>query len=291
MNPTIETISPLRQRFLDDMRMRKLSPKTQSGYIRTVSRFYGWLGRSPDSATAEDLRCYQLHLVDHGISPISLNVTITGLNFFFGTTLEHPELMTKMHTVPTPRKIPVVLSRDEVARLIGSAGNLKNQTMLAVAYGAGLRANELVSLKVSDIDGQRGVLRIEQGKGHKDRFAMLSPVLLECLRTWWRTARAERRMLDGGWLFPGQNPVNPLSTRQLGKIVHDAALAAQIDKRVSPHTLRHCFATHLLEQKVDIRVIQVLLGHKKLETTALYTQVATEVLREVVCPLDILPTV
>ncbi len=291
MNPTIETISPLRQRFIDDMRMRKLSPKTQSGYIRTVSRFYGWLGRSPDSATAEDLRRYQLHLVDHGISPISLNVTITGLNFFFGTTLEHPGLMTKMHTVPTPRKIPVVLSRDEVARLIGSAGNLKNQTMLAVAYGAGLRANELVSLKVSDIDGQRGVLRIEQGKGHKDRFAMLSPVLLECLRTWWRTARAERRMLDGGWLFPGQNPVNPLSTRQLGKIVHDAAQAAQIDKRVSPHTLRHCFATHLLEQKVDIRVIQVLLGHKKLETTALYTQVATEVLREVVCPLDILPTV
>lgn len=291
MNSTIETVSPLRQRFLDDMRMRKLSPKTQSGYIRTVSRFYGWLGRSPDSATAEDLRRYQLHLVDHGISPISLNVTITGLNFFFGTTLEHPELMTKMHTVPTPRKIPVVLSRDEVARLIGAAGNLKNQTMLAVAYGAGLRANELVSLKVSDIDGQRGVLRIEQGKGHKDRFAMLSPVLLECLRTWWRTARAERRMLDGGWLFPGQNPVNPLSTRQLGKIVHDAAQAAQIDKRVSPHTLRHCFATHLLEQKVDIRVIQVLLGHKKLETTALYTQVATEVLREVVCPLDILPAV
>ena len=172
MNSTTETISPLRQRFLDDMRMRKLSPKTQSGYIRTVSRFYGWLGRSPESATAEDLRLYQLHLVDHGISPISLNVTITGLNFFFGTTLEQPELMVKMHTVPTPRKIPVILSRDEVARLIGAAGNLKNQTLLAVAYGAGLRANEVVSLKVSDIDGQRGVLRIEQGKGHKDRFAM-----------------------------------------------------------------------------------------------------------------------
>ncbi len=291
MNSTTPTISPLRQRLLDDMRMRKLSAKTQSGYIRTVSRFYGWLGRSPDTATAEDLRRYQLYLVDHGISPISLNVTITGLNFFFGTTLEHPELMVKMQTVPTPRKIPVVLSRDEVARLIGSAGNLKNQTMLAVAYGAGLRANELVSLKVCDIDGQRGVLRIEQGKGHKDRFAMLSPVLLECLRTWWRTARAGGLMLNGGWLFPGMNPVNPLSTRQLGKIVHDAAQAAQIDKRVSPHTLRHCFATHLLEQKVDIRVIQVLLGHKKLETTALYTQVATEVLREVVCPLDILPTV
>lgn len=289
MNSTTETISPLRQRLLDDMRMRKLSPKTQSGYIRTVSRFNGWLGRSPDTATAEDLRRYQLYLVDHGISPISLNVTITGLNFLFGTTLEHPELMVKMHPVPVPRKIPVILSRDEVARLIGAAGNLKNQTLLAVAYGAGLRASEVVSLKVSDIDGQRGVLRIEQGKGHKDRYAMLSPVLLECLRTWWRTARAEGRMLNGGWLFPGMNPVNPLSTRQLGKIVHEAAQAAQIDKRVTPHTLRHCFATHLLEQKVDIRVIQVLLGHKKLESTALYTQVATEILREVVSPLDILP--
>jgi site-specific recombinase XerD len=291
MNSTTETISPLRQRLLDDMRMRKLSPKTQSGYIRTVSRFYGWLGRSPDTATAEDLRRYQLHLVDHGISPISLNVTITGLKFFFETTLGRPEVMTKMHPVPVPRKIPVVLSRDEVARLIGAAGNLKNQTLLAVAYGAGLRANEVVSLKVGDIDGERGVLRIEQGKGSKDRYAMLSPVLLDCLRTWWRIARAEGKMLNGGWLFPGMNPVNPLSTRQLGKIVHDAAQAAQIDKRVSPHTLRHCFATHLLEQKVDIRVIQVLLGHKKLESTALYTQVATEVLREVVSPLDILPTV
>ncbi|MGA8147305.1 MAG: tyrosine-type recombinase/integrase [Gallionellaceae bacterium] len=154
-----------------------------------------------------------------------------------------------------------------------------------------MRANEVVSLKVSDIDGQRGVLRIEQGKGHKDRFAMLSPVLLDCLRTWWRTARAEGKMLNGGWLFPGMNPLNPLSTHQLGNIVHAAAEAAKIDKRVSPHTLRHCFATHLLEQKVDIRVIQVLLGHKKLESTALYTQVATEILREVVSPLDILPPV
>jgi len=290
MNSTTETLSPLRQRLLDDMRMRKLSPKTQSGYIRTVSRFYGWLGRSPDTATAEDLRRYQLHLVDHGISPISLNVTITGLKFFFDSTLDRSELMRHMHPVRVPHKIPVILSRDEVARLIGAAGNLKNQTMLAVAYGAGLRANEVVSLKVSDIDGQRGVLRIEQGKGHKDRFAMLSPVLLDCLRTWWRTARAEGKMLNGGWLFPGMNPLNPLSTHQLGNIVHAAAEAAKIDKRVSPHTLRHCFATHLLEQKVDIRVIQVLLGHKKLETTALYTQVATEILREVVSPLDILPS-
>lgn len=288
MNTTTQTINPLRQRMIDDMRMRKLSPKTQSGYIRAVSRFNGWFGRSPDTASAEDLRRYQLYLVDHGISPISLNATITALKFFFETTIDRPEIMSKMHPVHVPHKIPVVLSRDEVARLIGAAGNLKNQTALSVAYGAGLRVSEVAALKISDIDSQRMTLRIEQGKGGKDRYAMLSPVLLECLRTWWRTARAEGKMLNGGWLFPGQNPLNPLSTRQLGKIVHAAADAAQINKRVSMHTLRHSFATHLLEQKVDIRVIQVLLGHKKLETTALYAQVATEVLREVVSPLDIL---
>ncbi len=291
MNPTTQTISPLRQRMIDDMRMRKLSPKTQSGYLRVVSLFGGWLGRSPDTASAEDLRRYQLFLVDRGISPISLNAAITGLKFFFESTLDRAELMRFMQTVHVPHKIPVVLSRDEVARLIGAAGNLKNQTALSIAYGAGLRVSEVAALKVGDIDSQRMTLRIEQGKGSKDRYAMLSPVLLECLRTWWRTARAEGRMLNGGWLFPGLNPVDPLSTRQLSRIIHAAADAAKIDKRISMHTLRHSFATHLLEQKVDIRVIQVLLGHKKLETTALYAQVATDILREVVSPLDILPPV
>jgi site-specific recombinase XerD len=176
-----------------------------------------------------------------------------------------------------------------MARLIAAAGSVKYQTALAVAYGAGLRVSEVAALKISDIDSERMTLRIEQGKGGKDRYAMLSPVLLERLRAWWRLARAEGKMLDGGWLFPGQNPINPLSTRQLNRAIHVAAKAAHLDKRVSMHTLRHSFATHLLEQKVDIRVIQVLLGHKKLETTALYAQVATEVLREVVSPLETLP--
>jgi integrase/recombinase XerD len=190
--------------------------------------------------------------------------------------------------VPVPHKLPVVLSREEVARLIAATRNLKHQTALSVAYGAGLRASEVAALKVGDVDSQRMTLRVEQGKGRKDRYAMLSPVLLERLRIWWRTARSEGKMLDGGWLFPGLDPIDPLSTRQLNKAVHAAALAARIDKRVSMHTLRHSFATHLLEQKVDIRVIQVLLGHKKLDTTALYTQVATEILREVVSPLETL---
>jgi len=288
MTSSTQTITPLRQRMLDDMRMRKLSPKTQASYIGVVKRFAGYLGRSPDTASAEDLRRYQLYLVDHGISPISLNAAITGLKFLFATTLDHPELLTKMHAVHEPRKLPVVLSRDEVARLLAAVDNLKHQTALAVAYGAGLRASEVVSLKVSDIDSQRMTLRIEQGKGSKDRYAMLSPALLERLRAWWKFAHAQGNMLQGGWLFPGLDPIDPLSTRQLNRAIHAAAEAAGIDKRVSMHTLRHSFATHLLEQKVDIRIIQVLLGHKKLETTALYAQVATDILREVVSPIETL---
>jgi len=282
MTPSTQAISPLRQRMIDDMRMRKLSPKTQSHYLRAVRQFAGYLGRSPDTATVEDLRRYQLHLVDRGTSPVSLNAAITGLKFFFTITADQAGLMARMQPVRVPRTLPVVLSREEVSRLIVAAGNLKHQTALSVAYGAGLRASEVISLKVSDIDSQRMTLRVEQGKGHKDRYAML----LERLRVWWRVARAQGKMLDGGWLFPGLNPIEPLSTRQLNRAIHAAAEAARIDKRVSMHTLRHSFATHLLEQKVDIRVIQVLLGHKKLETTALYAQVATDILREVVSPLE-----
>ena len=294
MTITTQSISPLRQRMIDDMRMRKLCDKTQTHYIRAVRQFAGFLGCSPDTATIEDLRRYQLHLVDHGISPVSLNAAITGLKFFFDVTLGHVELMAKMQPVRVPRTLPVILSREEVSRLIVAVGNLKHQTALSVAYGAGLRASEVISLKVGDIDSQRMTLRVEQGKGHKDRYdqrkslwdAILSPVLLERLRVWWRVARAQGKMLDGGWLFPGLNPIDSLSTRQLNRAIHAAAEAARIDKRISMHTLRHSFATHLLEQKVDIRVIQVLLEHKKLDTTALYTQVATDILREVVSPLE-----
>ena len=288
MNSSTPGVAPLRQRMLDDMRMRKLEPKTRAGYIRAVRKLTVYLGRSPDTATVEDLRRFQLHMVDQGSSPITLNATITGLKFFFGVTLDRAELMAKMQPVHVPQTLPVVLSRDEVARLIAAAPNLKYQTALSIAYGTGLRVSEVIALKVSDIDSQRMTLRVEQGKGDKDRYAMLSPVLLERLRSWWRVAHAQGKMLPNGWLFPGLNPIDPLSTRQLNRAIHAAAEAAQIDKRVSMHTLRHSFATHLLEQKVDIRVIQVLLGHKKLETTSIYTHVATEILREVVSPLETL---
>jgi site-specific recombinase XerD len=275
--------------MLDDMRMRKLSPKTQIGYIRTVRQFAAYLKRSPDTATAEDLRLYQLHMIDNGTSAVSINNALSGLKFLFEHTLDRPELMRKMQSVRVPHKLPVVLSREEVTRLLAASGNLKHQTALSVAYGAGLRVSEVCALKVSDVDSQRMALRVEQGKGSKDRYAMLSPVLLEQLRTWWRYAHAQGKMRDGGWLFPGQDPINPLSMRQLNRAIHAAADEAQIDKRVSMHTLRHSFATHLLEQKVDIRVIQVLLGHRKLDTTARYVQVATDLLREVISPLEVLP--
>jgi integrase/recombinase XerD len=286
MKDSPETGSPLRQRMLEDMRLRKLAPRTQEAYVRAVLRLAKYLHRPPNTATVEDLRNFQLHLVDQGTSPITLNATITGLKFLFDVTLDRSDLMSKMKPVFVPRTLPVVLSREEVSALIAASRNLKHQTALSIAYGAGLRASEVISLKVGDVDSTRMTLRIQQGKGGKDRYAMLSPVMLERLRTWWRVARAQGKMLDGGWLFPGLNPVEPLTARQLNRAVHEAALAARIDKRVSLHTLRHSFATHLLEQKVDIRVIQVLLGHKKLETTSLYTHVATEILRQVIGPLE-----
>lgn len=288
MQSSTQPISPLRQRMIDDMRMRKFVPHTQAGYIRAVRKLAGFLGRSPDTASVEDLRRFQLHMVDTGTSPITLNTTITGLKFFFEITLGRGELMAKMQPVRVPRTIPVVLSREEVSRLIAAAPGLKYQTALSIAYGTGLRASEVMHLKVSDIDSERMTLRVDQGKGSKDRIAMLSPVLLERLRCWWRVAHAQGMMLPNGWLFPSLDPMESLGTRQLNRAIHAACDRAEIGKRVSMHTLRHSFATHLLEQKVDIRVIQVLLGHKKLETTALYTQVATDILREVVSPLETL---
>ena len=286
MTHSNKSISPLRQRMIDDMTMRKLNPKTQTGYLRAVIKFTLFFGRSPDLASPEDLRTFQLQQVEAGVSSITLNATITGLRFFFEVTLNRPDALTGMSYVYEPRKLPIILSIEEVTRLIEAAGGLKYKAALSIAYGAGLRASEVVHLKVSDIDSQRMVLRVEQGKGKKDRYAMLSPTLLELLRAWYRHARSQRMILPGGWLFPGQNPVNPLSTRQLNRAFHITREAAGIDKQVSLHSLRHAFATHLLEQNEDIRVIQVLLEHKKLDTTARYTQVATKILHKVKGPLE-----
>lgn len=284
-----KSISPLRRRMLEDMRMRKLSDKTQAHYIRAVKRLAKFLGRSPDTATAEDLRDFQLHLVDQGVSNMSVNRTLTGLKFLFRTTLGQPEVLKRISPVREPERLPVVLSPEEVAEIIACAPSLKAQTALSVAYGAGLRGSEVVRLKTTDIDSDRMVIRVEQGKGAKDRTAMLSPALLGRLRQWYRYARSTHVIKPGGWLFTGYR-FNHLSRRQLNRLFHQSVAAAGIDKpKVTLHSLRHSFATHLLEQKTDIRVIQVLLGHKKLETTARYSHVASKTLLDVQGPLDRLP--
>lgn len=283
-----KSISPLRQRMLDDMKMRKLSEKTQDHYLRAVRRLATFLGESPDTADAEDLRRFQLHLVEGGMTSPMLNATITGLRFFFEVTLGDPDRLSKMSTVREPRKLPVILSPEEVTRVLEAAPNLKARAALSVAYATGLRPAEVVALKVGDIDSDRMLIRVEEGKGQKDRYAKLSPTLLRVLRHWYREASSRGKLLPHGWLFPGLNPVNPLSRRQLSRLFSLAADAAGLDKKVSLRSLRHAFATHLLEQGTDIRVIQVLLGHKKLETTALYSQVATKTLLEVESPLDAL---
>jgi site-specific recombinase XerD len=217
-----------------------------------------------------------------------MNAAATALRFFFEVTLERRETAAALTSVRQPQRIPVLLSPQEVARLLDHAPGLKARAALSLAYGAGLRASEVVFLRISDIDRERQVIRVEQGKGRKDRNAKLSDDLLALLRAWWRAGREKGVMLPGGWLFPGQNPVNPMTARQLSRIFHGAKEAAGIDKRVSLHTLRHCFATHLLEQGVDIRVIQILLGHKKLETTARYSHIANTTLKAVKSPLEYL---
>jgi integrase/recombinase XerD len=277
---TDEAMSPLRRRMIEDMTIRKLAPKTQRDYVQRIKQFAAFLGRSPDTASFEDVRRYQLHLAAAGAGVPTLNQSTSTLRFFFRVTLGRGDIVNHTQFVHEPRKLPVVLSPQEVARFLDAAPGLKYKAALSVAYGAGLRVSEVVALKVSDIDSKRMVIRIEQGKGHKDRYVMLSPHLLELLRAWYKAARPQ------GWLFPGLKPASPMTTRQLTRACHAAAHMAAIGKRVSPHTLRHSFATHLLEQNIDIRVIQVLLGHAKLDTTALYTRVATKTIREIMSPLE-----
>jgi site-specific recombinase XerD len=286
-NPSIqESVSPLRQRMLEDMAMRGLREGTQHDYIRFVKDFASFLGRRPDTATAEDIRRFQVHQAESGAQPPTINSSVSALRFFFTVTLDRPDLSRRLVLVRHPRKLPNVLSIEEVGRLLEAAPGPKYKAALGTAYGAGLRVSEVATLKVDDIDSTRMLIRVEQGKGRKDRNAMLSPQLLELLRIWWREGKRRNVMLPHGWLFPGRSAVEPISPRQINRAVHEAAEAAGIRKRVTPHTLRHSFATHLLEQDVDIRVIQVLLGHSKLDTTALYARVATKTIRSVTSPLE-----
>jgi integrase/recombinase XerD len=279
--------TPLRQRMIEDMSIRQFGEKTQRDYVRVVADFARFLGRSPGQAEPEDLRRYQLHLATEGASPAKMNAAISALRFFFKVTLARQGYGERLATVRKEDRLPEVLSPEEVALLLHCAPSLKHKAALSVAYGCGLRVSEITHLKIGDIDSARMLIRVEQGKGRKDRYVMLAPDLLELLRRWWRSARPM------GWLFPGRDPGQPVTARQLDRACKAAAKAAGLDKRVSMHTLRHSFATHLLERKTDVRVIQALLGHKKLDTTARYTRVAIKTLGSVKSPLSLLrpPTV
>ena len=268
--------------MIEDMNIRGFGEKTKTDYIRSIKKLAVFLGRSPDTETREDIRKFQFDLRQNGASATTMNSAVSALRFFFRITLGRPEIELWTQFVREARKLPVILSPEEVASLIEYAPGpgLKYKAALSVAYGAGLRASEVVSLQITDIDSQRMLIRVDQGKGRKDRYVMLSPILLKLLRDWWCQTKPQ------AWLFPGCGIVQHITTRQLNRCFHAAAYMAGIDKKVSLHTLRHSFATHLLEQNIDIRVIQVLLGHAKLDTTALYTRVATNTIREVMSPLD-----
>ena len=241
IQPNSQPISPLRRRMLDDMAMRGMREATQRDYIRFVQSFAAFLRRSPDTATAEDIRRFPVYQAESGVQPPTINCSVSALRFFFTVTLDRPDLSRRLVLVRHPRRLPTVLSVEEVGRLLEMAPGPKHRAALGTAYGAGLRVSEVAALKVGDIDSKRMLIRVEQGKGRKDRNAMLSRQLLSLLRAWWREGKRRGVMLPQGWLFPGRNSLEPISTRQLDRAVHEAAEAAGIKKRVSPHTLRHSF--------------------------------------------------
>ena len=283
-----EVVSPLRQRMIEDMNARKLGAHSQRGHIYSCKRFAAFLKRAPDTATSDDIRRFQLHLAETGMSICNRNRIMTGVKFLFRVTLRRLDLVAEIYHLREPQKIPLVMSPDETKRLLAVASSLKARILLGLGYGCGLRAGEVIRLKAKHIDSAQKIIRIEQSKGRKDRNVMLSPEALALLRQWWK-ARPTR--YDAGvppqerWLFPGRRRGLHLTTRQLSRLFHETADAAGIRKHVSLHSLRHSFATHLLEGGTDIRLIQALLGHSKLDTTARYTRVATGRIAAIESPL------
>ena len=273
-------MSPLRRRMIEDMTVRNMSPSTQQSYIKAVAKFSRYFGKSPARLGLEDVRAFQVHLVSKGISWSGLNQTVCALRFFYGVTLGAAEIPERIPHAREPRKLPVVLSAEEVTRFLEAVSGLKSRVALTTAYAAGLRASEVARLKVADIDSPRGVIIVRRGKGGKDRNVMLSAQLLGILRAYWRLARPTI------YLFPGRDEEHPIDPTVLHAACRSAVKAAGLTKRVTLHTLRHSFATHLLESGTDIRIIQVLLGHNNLSSTARYTQVATHMIQATQSPLD-----
>ena len=287
--PTTTTISPLRQRLLEDMAARRLGRHSQRSHLHSCLRFAAFLGRSPETATPDDVRLFQLHLIQSGLKIPNRNRIMTGVRFLFRVTLRRLDLVSEVYHMSEPYKVPLILSQDEMRRLLAMAGCLRDRLLLSLGYGAGLRAGEVVRLRVKHIDSGQKIIRVEQAKGQKDRLVMLSPETLAMMREWWPQRPTRWDALVGPQdrlLFPGRKPGEPLTTRQLSRLFHETADAAGLKKAVNLHSLRHSFATHLFDRGVDIRTIQALLGHSKLETTARYAQVATGLISGVVSPLD-----
>jgi integrase/recombinase XerD len=277
-----EQTTPLRQRMIDDMTIRNMAPGTRAVYVRAVKNFAVHFKRSPDKLCYDDVREYHLHLVGRKLQPQTINQIMCALRFFYGTTLGMSDAAAHIPLARRSDPLPAVLSREQVARFLKAIPNLKHRTAFAAIYAAGLRVSEVVALTPRDIDSANMVVHVRQGKGRKDRYVMLSDQLLDLLRDYWRKERPSH------WLFPGGKPSEPITTRQLQRVFRTAADAAGLDEAVSVHTLRHCFATHLLEQGVDIRVIQDLLGHRHLNATARYARVALNTIRRIRSPLDTL---
>lgn len=283
------SITPLRQRMLEDMEARKLGRHSQRSHIYSCKRFAAWLQRSPDTATADDVRLFQLHLIEVGCSINNRNRIMTGVKFLLKVTLRRHDLAAEIYHLREPQKIPLVLSSGEIKRLLVMAGSIKVRVMLSLSYGCGLRAGEVVRLQAGDIDSAQNIIRVVQAKGRKDRNVMLPPDILDLLRQWWpeRSTQYDAGIVpEHRYLFPGRGCYKPLTPRQFGRLFQQTVAAAGIRKPVTLHTLRHSFATHLLERGIDIRKIQALLGHDKLETTARYTRVATGMIADIESPLD-----
>ena len=280
-------MTPLRQRFIEDMQLRNLCPATQRNYVHHVAGFAKYFDKSPEVLDIEAVRQYQLYLLnERKLSPESINQYISAIKFLYLTTLENPWTDEYFPRVKRPMKLPVVLSQEEIMEFFDNIPSLKYRAALMTCYGAGVRVSEAVALRVSDIDPLRMLIRVEQGKGAKDRYAMLSPRLLEVLRRYCRAAQFTKATPPDQYLFPSWRAHSHLCTTSLQLACREAAAHAGIRKRVTVHTLRHSFATHLLENGTDLRIIQVLLGHSRIDTTARYTRVGPQVVAATVSPLD-----
>jgi integrase/recombinase XerD len=277
-------MTPLRQRMLEEMQIRNLSPETQRSYLGHTSLFARYFGKSPDLLGPDEVRTYLLHLVrERQLSASSIMVTVAALRFLYKVTLKRDwDIQEVIPGCRKPRKLPVILSREEVSRFLGAVENLKHRVILTVCYAAGLRISEAVRLRPEAIDNQRMVIRVDAGKGRKDRYVMLSPRLLDILRDYWRKARPK------GWLFPGDLPGQPITASAVEDVCRQVRCQADFTKLITPHSLRHAFAVHLLESGTDLRTIQLLLGHSDLATTVRYLHLATSQLCATISPLDAL---